>query len=532
MSSATMNQSLLSRIHFLFALLVATWIVTPMSAGASPPEPAPFGAPIAWTGAPAVEAGDYFKALNSRAELRFGEQIAISANLMLVGTTSEDGAARGIDGDPSDQTAERSGAVYVFERKAGSWQVGSYLKASNADAGDAFGVSIAMSGNTAVIGAVLESSSARGVNGDQSNNDLHESGAAYVFTQEPDGWMQQAYLKASNSDVRDIFGSAVAIDGNLLVVGAPYEDSAATGIGGDQSDNSMNNAGAVYVFLRSAGTWTQIAYVKAPNTGEAFGFGACLAISGNRFVVGSQTEDSNATGVDGDPYNNLANQSGAAYVYRIDGQTVTLEAYLKASNTEVDDRFGCGLDIDGDTIAVGAALEDSAARNVGGDQSDNSMSMAGAVYIFHRTAANGWQQQAYIKAINTIAYQTFANVSLSGNLLAVGVSQDSSAASGIDGDAEDNSLMSAGSVQLYQRTGSVWAPISYIKPTNPGHTDLFGGSISMADGLLAVGAYQEDSDALGINGDMFNDLALRSGAAYTFKVMAIDDRIFAHGFEN
>ena len=532
MSSTVVNPSSLRQIRIHLALLAATTTLAPMSSVASSPEPAPFSGPVAWTTAPAVEAGDYFKALNSRAELRFGEQVAISGDLMLVGTTAEDGAARGIDGDPSVQTAERSGAVYAFERIAGSWQVGSYLKASNADAGDFFGQSLAMSGNTAVVGAVLESSSAQGVNGDEDNNNRVESGAAYVFTKDQSEWTQAAYLKSSNSDVRDIFGSAVAIDGNLLVVGAPYEDSAATGIDGDQDDNSMNNAGAVYVFKYLAGQWQQIAYVKAPQTGEAFGFGASVAISANRFVVGSQTEDSNATGVDGDPYNNLADQSGAAYVYLIDGLSVTLEAYLKASNTGGDDRFGCGVDIDGDTIAVGACREASAARGVGGDQTDNSMQMSGAVYVFNRSDSNGWLQQAYIKAVNSRSFMGIGSeLSLSGNLLAIGVKIDGSAASGIDGDPDDSTMNSAGSAQLYQRSGSTWAPISYIKPMNPGHANLFGGSIAIAGDQLAVGAYQEDSDALDINGDMFNDDAPRSGAVYTFKVTAFDDRIFAHGFE-
>src|SRR5690349_9185924 len=141
-----------------------------------------------------------------------------------------------------------------------------YLKASNTNANDQFGYLIAFSGDTLVVGAPQEGSNATGVNGDQANNSAPNAGAVYVFTRTGGVWTQQAYLKASNTDANDQFGVSVALSGDTLAVGAMFEDSNATGVNGNQADNSAPGAGAVYVFTRTGGVWTQQAYLKASNT--------------------------------------------------------------------------------------------------------------------------------------------------------------------------------------------------------------------------------------------------------------------------
>src|SRR6185295_13476722 len=104
-----------------------------------------------------------------------------------------------------------------------------------------------------------EDSNATGVGGNQNDNSATEAGAAYVFTRPAGGttWSQQAYLKASNAEADDGFGESVALSGDTLVVGAYGEDSNATGVGGDQTDELASDAGAVYVFTRSGSTWSQ-----------------------------------------------------------------------------------------------------------------------------------------------------------------------------------------------------------------------------------------------------------------------------------
>ena len=136
-----------------------------------------------------------------------------------------------------------------------------------------------------------------------------------VFVRNGTNWSQQAYLKASNTDVADNFGASVAIMGDTVVVGAKNEASNATGVNGDQSDNSAPIAGAAYVFTRSATNWSQQAYLKPSNTRTYGEFGISVAISGDMVVVAADGDFSNATGVNGNQSNTNAPFSGAAYVF-------------------------------------------------------------------------------------------------------------------------------------------------------------------------------------------------------------------------
>ena len=174
------------------------------------------------------------------------------------------------------------------------------------------GVALSEDGLTMAVGAPHEAGSAPGINGNQRDNSLFDAGAVYVFARKGENWVQQAYIKASNPRSSAEFGHAVALsaDGNTLVVSAFWESSNAKGINGDQKDESIPQAGAVYVFARRGTTWTQQAYIKASNTGEAgtadtfgdgdqFGFSIALSADGNTLAVGALTEDSAATGING-----------------------------------------------------------------------------------------------------------------------------------------------------------------------------------------------------------------------------------------
>jgi trimeric autotransporter adhesin len=205
----------------------------------------------------------------------------------------------------------------------------------------------------------------------------------YVFRRSGTEWQQQAYVKASNTGADDGFGISVALDGDTLAVGAHQEDSAATGVNGNQADDSASNSGAVYVFRRSGTEWQQQAYVKASNTGAFHQFGYSVALDGDTFAVGAHQEDSAATGVNGNQADNSAGASGAVYVFRRSGTEWQQQAYVKASNTGTFDLFGVSMALDGDTLAVGAYYEASAATGVNGDQADNNAAQSGAVYIFH-----------------------------------------------------------------------------------------------------------------------------------------------------
>jgi len=407
-----------------------------------------------------------------------------------------------------------------------------YFKASNTDASDAFGTSVALSddGTTLVVGATGESSNATGVDGDQANDTLMNAGAAYVFVRDgSDVWAQQAYLKASNAGASDAFGTSVALsaDGNTLVVGAPYEASSATGIGGNQASNAAPASGAVYAFVRTGGdNWAQQAYVKASNTGfgDIFGYRVALSDDGNTLAVAAYGEASNATGINGNQGNNSAFGAGAVYMLGRDGAGVwTHQAYVKASNTASGDGFGSSVALagDGNTLAVGAFGEDSIATGIGGDQADNMATQAGATYVLVRDGAGVWTQQAYIKASNTDAQDFFGwSVALAGdgNTLVVGAYGEDGGIAGVGGDDTDDSVLESGAVYVLVRDGAgAWSQQAYVKASNPGTQDFFGWYVAMStnDGnMLAAAAYSEASNAYGLGGDEANDAAAQAGAAY------------------
>ena len=169
--------------------------------------------------------------------------------LILVGAPLESSDATTVNGNQNDNSASVAGAAYIFARTGSVWNQQAYLKSFNADIADLFGWSVSISNDKAVVGAQGEASDAAGVNGNQYNNTAQNAGAAYVFVNNANTWNQLAYLKASNPNIGDSFGSAVAIANDTVIVGAYLEASTATGINGNQSDNSAGTAGAVYPFV-------------------------------------------------------------------------------------------------------------------------------------------------------------------------------------------------------------------------------------------------------------------------------------------
>jgi len=402
----------------------------------------------------------YLKASNTDANDQFGISVAISGDTVVVGASFEASSATGVNGNQADDNAQQAGAAYVFARNGTTWSQQAYLKASNTDPGDEFGTSVAVSGNTVVVGARYESSKAKGINGDQTDDTACKAGAAYIFIRSGMTWSQQAYVKASNTVVKAScgivnaqFGSSVAISGETAVIGALAEDSGATGVNGDEDDHSVFGAGAAYVFVRNGTSWTQQAYLKASNTG-ADSFGYSVAVSGGTVVVGAIAESSNATGINGDQTDNSALNAGAAYVFVRNGVIWAQQAYLKASNTGTQDTFGWSLAVSGDTVVVGAFGESSNATGIDGDQSDNSALGAGAAYVFMRDGTT-WTQQAYLKASNTEASDSFGwSVAVSGDTVIAGAVFESSKATGVNGNQDDNSVLAAGAAYVFSGLGT------------------------------------------------------------------------------
>ena len=416
-----------------------------------------------------------------------------------------------------------------------------YIKASNPGVNDQFGMSVAVSsdGNTLAVGAPNESSALAGVIAGSvdeatAGNGAARAGAVYVFARIAGAWQQQAYVKASNPGAGDSFGGAVALsgDGNTLAVGALGESSGTTGIN-TTPDESALDSGAVYVYVRSAGAWSQQAYVKPFNTAVFQFFGSSVALNGdgNMLAVGAPFESSISTGINSTP-NIVANSfAGAAYVFTRSVGSWSQQAYVKASNTGASDLFGSAVAFssDGNTLAVGASNESSALTGVIAGSIDdatagNGASGAGAVYVF-ASIAGVWQQQAYVKASNTGSGDGFGGtVALSGdgNTLAVGAPREDSGLAGVTAGAVDdatagNGAIDSGAAYVYVRSAGTWSQQAYVKASNPGSTDQFGTSVALSgDGnALAVGSPLEDSGTFGI-GTVPDEATADSGAVYFY----------------
>ena len=430
-----------------------------------------------------------------------------------------------------------------------------YIKASNPGMFDHFGeggaldghighaVAVSGDGNTIAVGAQHESSSARGVNGNQANDDAYNSGAVYVFARSGGSWMQQAYVKASNAGNGDHFGNAVALsaDGNTLAVGAFWESSAATGVNGNQDNNSIPQAGAVYVFTRRGGAWTQQAYIKASNTGNAgegdlpgegdqFGFSVALSDDGNTLAVGAPSEDSNAAGINGNQKDESALTAGAVYLYSRSGTAWTQQAYIKSDAPPMGaagDQFGysVALNADGNTLAIGVYDEGGSGRSVNAPI-DTMRNGSGAAYVLVRKGAT-WTREGYVKTWNSEGGDSWGvSVALSddGNTLAMGSIDEDCLCTGVVnapsdvGAADQKANQSAGAVAIFARTGSTWTQQAYIKASNTGQNDWFGVRLALSgDGnTLVAGAQNEDSAAQGINGNQKDESGEEAGAVYLF----------------
>jgi FG-GAP repeat protein len=475
----------------------------------------------------------YVKASNTSADLQFGSAIALSGdgNTLAVGAASEDGGAKGINGNQADQSAVNAGAVYVYTRTASGWKQQAYLKASNTHKGYQFGNAVSLNddGNTLAVGSTGEASSDTGVNGDQTDTSMDEAGAVYVFTRNGSTWSQQAYVKASNTGTPDVgnqFGYSVALsgDGNNLAVGSTSEPSAATGVNGDQKNASAPDSGAAYVFTRTGSRWTQQAYVKPWNTtvrGQLFGYSIGLSTDGSTMAVGAFDEQGGR---------------GALYIFTRAAGNWSQQTRLQGSNEEAQDSIGCALAIsgDGNTVVGGAFDEDAILSGVigphDGENDQASDVSAGTAYVFVRKDGH-WSQQAILKAFNTRINDQFGwalAMSRDGNTIAVGSHLEDSGAKGINGDQAGFSAEDSGAVYVYRRTGneweyengvrSLWRPAAYVKASNPQPAAEFGIAVALsADGkVLAVGAFKEKSGAKGVNGNQADSSVENAGAAYVY----------------
>ncbi|MGE3611145.1 MAG: FG-GAP repeat protein [Bacteriovoracaceae bacterium] len=329
----------------------------------------------------------YIKAANANASDSFGTDVTLNGDTLVVGAPGEDSNQTTITNGvtaSADNTSSGSGAVYVYKRVGSTWSQEAYIKASNNGASDGFGTFIDIDGDTLIVGVPNEDSNQTSItNGAtaSSDNSASSSGAVYVYRRTSAIWAQEAYIKASNAETADSFGSSLVLSGNLIAVGSPLEDSNQTTITNgatSSSDNSLASSGAVYIYKRTGSSWAQEAFIKPSNSDSNDNFGSRVALSGYTLAISSINEDSNQTLItDGPAASNTLTDSGAVYVYQRNAGIWSIEAYIKADNAGATDNFGSALAISGDTLVVGAKAEDG---------TSNSITNAGAVYVYRNTS--------------------------------------------------------------------------------------------------------------------------------------------------
>jgi hypothetical protein len=366
---------------------------------------------------------------------RFGDSVSISGNTVVVGAPG----------------AGNAGAAYVFVRSGSTWSEQQKVTPSDPGSGDAFGSAVSVSGDTVVVGSQ-----------DDLDTNVRDLGAAYVFVRAGTTWSQQQKLVASDRMANDLFGSALAVDGNTVVVGAPY----------DETPGGLD-AGSAYVFTRSGTTWSQQQQLLAPSGAERDLFGRSVSVSGNTVVVGAVWDDTT-----------VALNSGSACVFTRAGATWTLQQVLLASDGAEGDSFGGSVSISGNTVVVGAFLDDTL---IGAD--------AGSAYVFTRSGTT-WTQQQKLTDSPGWGGDWFASpVAVAGNVVVAGASRSDSPGVGYE----------AGSAHVFVRSGATWSALPPIRPLDRPVGDWMGMSVAVSGDTALVGASFDDG-----RGGVF------AGSAYVF----------------
>ncbi len=364
---------------------------------------------------------------------QFGLAVATSGDTIIVGAP--------YDAD----NGSRTGAAYIFRYNGSTWVEEQKLTASDGEAWDEFGLSVDISGETAIVGAW----------GDWGDGVGNNTGAAYVFRYNGSSWVEEAKLMASDGAAEDELGvyDAVAISGDIAMAGAHGHDGAG------------NNAGAVYVFEFNGSTWIQVQKLLASDAADGDGFGSPVDLSGGTAIIG-------ASGNDDDGVN-----SGSAYVFHYNGSAWVEEQNLTASDAAAGDGFGRCVAVSGETVVVGAA------------ENDDDGADSGSVYMF-RSSGPTWIEEQKLTASNGVAGNEFGFSSgICGDVAVIGRGYGSD----------------AGSAYVFRFNGLTWMEEQELLASDGATSDQFGLAVATSGDTIIVGApYDADNGS-------------RTGAAYIFR---------------
>jgi trimeric autotransporter adhesin len=379
------------------------------------------------------------KPSHEQAMMKFGASIAIAGDTLVVGAPGESGL---------DLKSSQAGAAFVFVRTGDTWSQQAYLKAADAAVGDEFGTSVAITTTTTPAG-MATTTIAVGAPGAQGPNNAPRTGAVYMFVRTGSGpqWGQQAMPRPTNPKGNNEFGSSVALSGDTLVVGAPLEDSGATGVNPSSTGSTAADSGAAFVFTRNGTAWPQSSFIKAPIAAPFVNFGAKVAVAGNFLAISAPNDGLGARG-DTSAGAGLPN-SGAVWIYQRSGNGFAFLHNIKASNAHEVDHFGRGLALSPTTLVVGAPHEDTNGTGVVDPGPTNTALDSGATYVF-RVVEGRWTELVRLKAPNAEGADNFGNaVATDGDTVVAGAEGESSGDKTINGNQSDNSALGSGAVYVY-----------------------------------------------------------------------------------
>jgi hypothetical protein len=443
----------------------------------------------------------YVKASRIAMNHHFGRAVAVSQDTLVVGAPDDGSSGTGVGAVQDNDLAPGSGAVYVYVRTQGQWVQQAYIKPPNTTPSMQFGCSVAIAGNTIVVGASGENGGTGGTSPGTGpfNQDAKVSGAAYVYERSNGAWSLQSYVKPTITSAGDQFGTSVAIVGDTIAVGAIGEN----GQNGDTRKKELYLSGAAYPFFRTGTTWTQQGYLKAPDAKPETEFGASVALSGDTLVVGAPKDDGGGTRTDLSSSAPPAMDSGAAFIFtRNPAGTWTLQTGLKPTNTTpgYPFTFGSRVAIDGDVVAVGAPLESG---DIESKQSmDSTVSASGAVYLFRRTGTSWKNTVRYVKASNLGGADHFgAAVALSSTLLVVGAPGEDGSATR-PGGLNNDDKRDSGAAYVFNLPTPMATPMlnAYVKAPNSDTDETFGWSVSISGSNIAIGADNESGSTAEVHG--------------------------------
>ena len=346
----------------------------------------------------------------------FGKSVAIFGDYAVVGAYID------------DEQGTFAGKAYIFKRSDTSWTEEVILLPAEVTNGDEFGISVAIYGDYAIVGARW----------DDDNGD--NSGSAYIFKRSGTTWTQEVKLLASDGVAGDLFGHSVSIFGDYIVVGANGDD--------DNGDAS----GSAYVFKRNDTTWTEEAKLLASDGLIFDDFGYSVSLYGDYAIVGAKGHDE------------LGNGSGSAYMFMRSGTTWTEQVELLASDGTLFDYFGYSVSLSSDHALIGAEGE-----------SDNG-SGAGAVYLYNLTDSTLTGEVKLLASDGAAGDGFGSSVSISGDYILVGAWED------------DDSANASGSAYLFNLSGTGWIEVDKFIAFDGAATNWFGESVSISGDYAIVGA--------------------------------------------